>query len=72
MESSISKNDTNFIEDMKIQHFEVHQGDWQTYYSFIYKVQMWLLMQLLCQNDEDLTVHYSNLVMTVAEEFFWG
>lgn len=30
-ESLIAKNDTNFIEDMRIRHYEAHRGDWRTY-----------------------------------------
>lgn len=30
-ERLIEKNDTGFIEDMKIRHEQAHQGDWQTY-----------------------------------------
>lgn len=30
-ECLISKNSTNFIEDMKSRHFEAHKGDWKTY-----------------------------------------
>lgn len=30
-ENLISRNDTDFIEDMKIRHYEAHRGDWQTY-----------------------------------------
>ena len=27
----MEKNDTKFIEDMKVRHFDAHRGDWQTY-----------------------------------------
>lgn len=30
-ESLISRNDTDFIEDMKLRHYEAHRGDWKTY-----------------------------------------
>ena len=30
-ESLISRNDTDFIEDMKLRHYEAHKGDWKTY-----------------------------------------
>ena len=30
-ESLISRNDTDFIEDMILRHYEAHRGDWKTY-----------------------------------------
>lgn len=30
-ENLISGNDADFIEDMKLRHFEAHRGDWKTY-----------------------------------------
>lgn len=30
-ESLISRNDTDFIEDIKTRHYEAHKGDWKTY-----------------------------------------
>lgn len=30
-ESLISSGDTDFIEDMKLRHYEAHKGDWKTY-----------------------------------------
>lgn len=30
-ESLIEKNNMDFIEDMKVRHYDAHQGNWQTY-----------------------------------------
>ena len=30
-ESLISRNNTDFIENMKLRHYEAHKGDWKTY-----------------------------------------
>lgn len=30
-ENVLARNDTNFIEDMKVRHFEAHKGNWQEY-----------------------------------------
>ncbi|MCM1500869.1 MAG: alpha/beta hydrolase [Clostridium sp.] len=30
-ENLLSRNNTGFIEDMRLRHFDAHKGDWQTY-----------------------------------------